>query len=397
MKALEGAIKKPWVKYSLVGVGVLGAGYIAYKYVSPTASAATGATSGSAIDPGLLSLQEQQNSINASAASQGASITAQNDLANLQAQEALALAQINSTNIANTLNATTTQQANAITGTIASQNIVANTQLGLSGNALTGSLAATGAGLVSTGAATSLVKAFGFNQGTPATASAIASASMPAASIASASPAFTVAADGAGLGSLTTAATATNISPLGTFAASATVDTATTTVGTIAASDAVAAGISSGAVTAAAYGAADYAGAAVATDAIAGAATGAASGFSFSSLLSLAACFITTAACKYRGLKDNCYALETLRYFRDRWMLRNHPEDVHEYYRHAPGIVARIEARPDAAQIFGGFYDAYIISAVLAIERGDNYGAYHIYCNLYRKAERMALENVATV
>lgn len=405
---LQAEFHKPAVKYSVVGVGVAGLAYIAYKRFGGGAAggAVSGGGYGQPTAAELAFAQQtqaqqmqygmQQQQLAAGAAANTLAADTQVSLSTLQAQENIQLAQINQQNIGATLNATTSQQANAINGTIAADKIISQTQLGLSGNQLTSGIVSTGAGLIATGSAANLVRSFG-SSATPATASAIAQASMPAASIAaSASPVLTVAADGTGLGSLTTAATAANISPLGTFAATTAVDTATTGIGAIAASDAVAAGLSSGAVTAAAYGAADYAGAAVVGDAVAGAAA-ASSGFSLTSLLSAAACFITTAACEYRGLKDDCHALQSLRGFRDDFMLKHYPEAVREYYDNAPRIVAAIKRRPDADKIFGGFFDFHIVAAVNAIENEEYFDAYHIYRNLYRKAERMSLENVATV
>lgn len=53
-------------------------------------------------------------------------------------------------------------------------------------------------------------------------------------------------------------------------------------------------------------------------------------------------CFLTTAACRYRGLPDDCYELGVLRQFRDEFLLTS-PERaplVDEYYAEAPRIAA---------------------------------------------------------
>lgn len=55
-------------------------------------------------------------------------------------------------------------------------------------------------------------------------------------------------------------------------------------------------------------------------------------------------CFLTTAACQYQGLPDDCRQLQILRRFRDEYLAQT-PEGVeliHEYYRKAPTIVARL-------------------------------------------------------
>src|ERR1700741_227015 len=56
-------------------------------------------------------------------------------------------------------------------------------------------------------------------------------------------------------------------------------------------------------------------------------------------------CFITTACVNYYGLDDDCYQLETLRKFRDNFLLKS-PKDkklVEQYYILAPTIVSKIE------------------------------------------------------
>jgi|GEM_PF-1634267 len=56
-------------------------------------------------------------------------------------------------------------------------------------------------------------------------------------------------------------------------------------------------------------------------------------------------CFLTTAACEYQGLPDDCYELQTLRSFRDN-MLMPYPSGkalVREYYQIAPGLVPLLE------------------------------------------------------
>lgn len=52
-------------------------------------------------------------------------------------------------------------------------------------------------------------------------------------------------------------------------------------------------------------------------------------------------CFLTTAACQWRGLPDNCHELEVMRAFRDD-VLENSPEGremIREYYTIAPSLV----------------------------------------------------------
>ena len=54
---------------------------------------------------------------------------------------------------------------------------------------------------------------------------------------------------------------------------------------------------------------------------------------------------MTTACCQYKGLPDDCYELETMRRFRDEYLLKQKDGEaiVNLYYDRAPVIVERIE------------------------------------------------------
>ncbi|WP_085681059.1 CFI-box-CTERM domain-containing protein [Marinobacter salarius] len=55
-------------------------------------------------------------------------------------------------------------------------------------------------------------------------------------------------------------------------------------------------------------------------------------------------CFLTTAACSYQGLSDDCFELETLRNFRDAYLMSTVEGRalVHEYYEKAPKIASNL-------------------------------------------------------
>ena len=77
-------------------------------------------------------------------------------------------------------------------------------------------------------------------------------------------------------------------------------------------------------------------------------------------------CYITTACIRARRLPDDCEELTLLRQFRDSYM-RTQPEgekDIREYYRSAPALVERINAREDAAQIWSVIYEEMILPCV---------------------------------
>lgn len=92
-------------------------------------------------------------------------------------------------------------------------------------------------------------------------------------------------------------------------------------------------------------------------------------------------CFITTAVCQSLGLPDDCYELQTLRKFRDEYMLTTADgrEKVDWYYRHAPAIVQAIDLLTDREDVYQKLYSDFISSAVMSIWRGDNVMALSVY------------------
>ncbi len=101
-------------------------------------------------------------------------------------------------------------------------------------------------------------------------------------------------------------------------------------------------------------------------------------------------CFITTACVKYYGLKDDCYELQTLRHFRDTYLLKSDQgkQMVNKYYEVAPAIVKSLEADNEKKIIFADIF-LQIKSACSAIEHQDFEKATNIYkstvANLYHK------------
>jgi hypothetical protein len=105
-------------------------------------------------------------------------------------------------------------------------------------------------------------------------------------------------------------------------------------------------------------------------------------------------CFITTAVCKYYGLKDNCYELTVLRNFRDTYMA-NTPKSqakVASYYKYAPGLVTIFDemAAPARESLYQSMYQHYILPAIVAIESGKFADAEDIYTSLFNFATSTA-------
>lgn len=101
-------------------------------------------------------------------------------------------------------------------------------------------------------------------------------------------------------------------------------------------------------------------------------------------------CFITTAVCKYLGKPDDCDELQTLRAYRDSWMRENQPADVVEYYKEAPALVAKLEAKGSSSVFFKYLYDVYILQALIHIEDGKPELAHSTYKEMYEEVREAA-------
>jgi hypothetical protein len=91
-------------------------------------------------------------------------------------------------------------------------------------------------------------------------------------------------------------------------------------------------------------------------------------------------CFITTACIKYFNLQDNCYELQTLRKFRDNYLLKSNEGQnlVKEYYFIAPALVKQLEVDKRKGFLFKEIFEE-IRAACNAIELGEYENAKKIY------------------
>ena len=87
-------------------------------------------------------------------------------------------------------------------------------------------------------------------------------------------------------------------------------------------------------------------------------------------------CFISTVACQFRGLADNCYELEVLRGFRDGYLMTTEHgrKMVEHYYSIAPSIAKSLVQESDLNQA----WDA-LVACVQSIESGRYGDAISIY------------------
>ena len=75
---------------------------------------------------------------------------------------------------------------------------------------------------------------------------------------------------------------------------------------------------------------------------------------------------------------DDCYELNTLRWFRDTFVSE---EDIEHYYEVAPSIVEAISKISGCEEIYNYIYENVIDECVKAIEKGDYEFAYNRYKN----------------
>lgn len=84
-------------------------------------------------------------------------------------------------------------------------------------------------------------------------------------------------------------------------------------------------------------------------------------------------CYITTAVCESLGKGENCYELNILKEYRDRYLESTEEGHalVEAYYDIAPTIVKRIDRQKDREVIYQNLYEEYLLPCIQKIERQD--------------------------
>ncbi len=92
-------------------------------------------------------------------------------------------------------------------------------------------------------------------------------------------------------------------------------------------------------------------------------------------------CFLTSACVESMALPDDCHELTVLRSFRDTYLTAQPggPQEICEYYHIAPKIVAKINALPNAREVWMRLYQELILPCVRWIEEGNNRQAHSAY------------------
>ncbi len=103
-------------------------------------------------------------------------------------------------------------------------------------------------------------------------------------------------------------------------------------------------------------------------------------------------CFLTTACVGAKGRQDNCLELETLRAFRDSYILQEVPGGsglVRAYYKTAPRVIAAIYGKArNPRSVFEKLYDRDIRQSLRLVEGGRNEAALVHYEKMVRRLER---------
>lgn len=92
-------------------------------------------------------------------------------------------------------------------------------------------------------------------------------------------------------------------------------------------------------------------------------------------------CYLTTACVIAKQLPDNCYELETLRRYRDKWLRKREdgPRLIQMYYNVAPLIVNRINVLESKDEIYDLIYKKMVKPCVKLIEEEKNEEALLLY------------------
>lgn len=104
----------------------------------------------------------------------------------------------------------------------------------------------------------------------------------------------------------------------------------------------------------------------------------------------LGLCFITTAVCLEEGKPDDCAELTAFRGFRDGY-LRSCPDGpalISEYYKIAPGIVARIDLSTDPAARYARIRQEYLDPCYQDIQAGRLQQCKDRYVKMVRSLEQ---------
>jgi hypothetical protein len=95
-------------------------------------------------------------------------------------------------------------------------------------------------------------------------------------------------------------------------------------------------------------------------------------------------CFVSTACCEAMGLNDDCEELQTLRYFRDTYLLAS-PEgrkEVAAYYANSPRVLCKIRSAKNSNETLRYIFHELVLPTVNLIQRKE-YAAAHAHYRFF--------------
>lgn len=94
-------------------------------------------------------------------------------------------------------------------------------------------------------------------------------------------------------------------------------------------------------------------------------------------------CYLTSACVYSKALKSDCYELETLRIYRDKWLKNaiGGEKIISEYYKIAPKIVSIINECESRENIYEEIYENMVLPCVRLIEQKRYVDVIDIYKN----------------
>lgn len=96
-------------------------------------------------------------------------------------------------------------------------------------------------------------------------------------------------------------------------------------------------------------------------------------------------CYISSACVYALGCDDDCYELNLLRNFRDKYLSKQKSgqSEIAEYYRCAPEIVRKINKLEEKGKIYVEIYNKYIKKCISNIENKKYSDAHSLYKTMY--------------
>lgn len=106
-------------------------------------------------------------------------------------------------------------------------------------------------------------------------------------------------------------------------------------------------------------------------------------------------CYITTAVCESQKKPDDCYELNTLRGYRDSYLMKTQEGQklVEEYYDVAPALVMCIDMQKNSRQIYDRIYEKYLVPCLECIEENKMEECQERYVSMVRELEHRYLGN----